>query len=61
MLVIIAATLLSILAMCIVHASGSLEKIKLHWNEYRCNPMYMPFAGSIRPDVGTAENFWTDI
>jgi hypothetical protein len=57
MLVIIAATLLSILAMCIVHASGSLEKIKLHWNEYRCNPMYMPFAGSIRPDVDTAENF----
>jgi hypothetical protein len=57
MLVIIVATLLSILAMCIVHASGSLEKIRLHWNEYRCNPIYMPFAGSIRPDVDSAQNF----
>uniref|UniRef100_A0A6C0F179 Uncharacterized protein n=1 Tax=viral metagenome TaxID=1070528 RepID=A0A6C0F179_9ZZZZ len=57
MLVIIAATVLSILVMGIVHASSSVEKIKLHWNEYRCNPIYMPFAGSIRPDVDTAENF----
>jgi hypothetical protein len=57
MLVIIAATVLSILVMGIVHASSSIEKIKLHWNEYRCNPIYMPFAGSIRPDVDTAENF----
>jgi hypothetical protein len=57
MLVIIAATIVSILAMCMVHASGSIEKIRLHWSEYRCNPIYMPFAGSIRPDVDTAENF----
>lgn len=57
MLVIIAATVLSILVMGIVHASSSVEKNKLHWNEYRCNPIYMPFAGSIRPDVDTAENF----
>ena len=57
MLVIIAATVLSILVMGMVHASSSVEKIKLHWNEYRCNPIYMPFAGSIRPDVDTAENF----
>jgi hypothetical protein len=43
--------------MMAIHASESLEKMKLHWNEYRCNPIYMPFAGSIRPDVTTQENF----
>ena len=57
MLVIIAATLLSIFTMCIIHALSSIDKIKLHWNEYRCNPIYMPFAGYITPDVTTAENF----
>lgn len=46
-----------IILMMIVHASESLEKMKLHWNEYRCNPIYIPFAGSIRPDVTTQENF----
>lgn len=43
--------------MVAVHASHSLEEMKLHWNEYRCNPVYMPFAGSIRPDVTTDQNF----
>ena len=57
MLLVIVATVLSVLLMGIVHASSSIEKIKLHWNEYRCNPIYMPFAGTIRPDVDTAENF----
>jgi len=57
MLLVIAATVLSVLLMGMVHASSSIEKIKLHWNEYRCNPIYMPFAGSIRPDVDTSENF----
>jgi hypothetical protein len=46
-----------LVAMMAIHASESLEKMKLHWNEYRCNPIYMPFAGSIRPDVTTQENF----
>jgi len=57
MIIVIIATLSAILLMGIVHASSSIEKIKLHWNEYRCNPLYMPFAGMIRPDVDTAENF----
>jgi hypothetical protein len=43
--------------MGIIHASYSLDKIRDHWNEYRCNPLYMPFAGAIRPDVSTQENF----
>lgn len=43
--------------MMAIHASESLEKMKLHWNEYRCNPVYIPFAGAIRPDITTQENF----
>ena len=49
--------ILAIFIMLAVHASHSLEEMKLHWNEYRCNPVYMPFAGSIRPDVTTDQNF----
>lgn len=48
---------LIIFLMLVIHASETLEKIKLNWNEYRCNPIYIPFAGSIRPDVTTQENF----
>lgn len=48
---------LVIFIMGIIHASESLEKIRLHWNEYRCNPLYIPFAGMIRPDIGVEENF----
>jgi hypothetical protein len=51
------APVITILLMGIVHGSESLEKIRLHWNEYRCNPIYMPFAGVVRPDIGTQENF----
>ena len=48
---------LVIFGMCMIHASESLDKIKVHWNEYRCNPIYIPFAGYIRPDIGVESNF----
>lgn len=48
---------LALLAMLILSASSSLDKLKSNWNEYRCHPGFMPFAGEIRPDVSTAENF----
>jgi len=41
----------------IVHASESLNTVRDNWNEYRCNPIYMPFAGIVRPDVGVELNF----
>jgi hypothetical protein len=41
----------------IVHASESLNKVRDNWNEYRCNPIYIPFAGVVRPDVGVELNF----
>jgi len=49
--------LVAVFLMAVVHASESLDKIKRDWNEYRCNPIYIPFAGFIRPDVTTSENF----
>jgi len=57
MLVFLLATGISLLSMCIVHGYFSIYKLKQNWNEYRCNPIYMPFAGYIRPDVSTEENF----
>ena len=48
---------LAIFLMGVIHASETLEKVRLHWNEYRCNPMYIPFAGMIRPDIGVQSNF----
>lgn len=41
----------------IVHASESLNTVRDNWNEYRCNPIYIPFAGIVRPDVGVELNF----
>jgi len=49
--------LVAVFLMAVVHASESLDKIKRNWNEYRCNPIYIPFAGFIRSDVTTSENF----
>jgi hypothetical protein len=49
--------IITILVMCIIHGSYSIEELRLHWNEYRCNPAYMPFAGYIRPDTTTEANF----
>jgi hypothetical protein len=52
-----ATPLIALFLMGVVHASESINKIRLHWNEYRCNPIYIPFAGTIRPDIGVEENF----
>lgn len=49
--------ILALLLTGIVHASESLEKVRDNWNEYRCNPIYVPFAGVVRPDVGVEKNF----
>ncbi len=43
--------------MGIIHASESLDKVRDNWNEYRCNPIYIPFSGAIRSDVSTQDNF----
>lgn len=48
--------ILVLFGMLVIHASETLNKIRDNWNEYRCNPIYIPFAGSIRQDVTTHEN-----
>jgi len=42
----------------LAHASESLDSVRMNWNQYRCNPMYMPFAGLIREDTTTTQNFY---
>jgi hypothetical protein len=49
--------ILAVFLMCVIHASETLDKIRMHWNEHRCNPIYIPFAGVIRPDIGVESNF----
>jgi hypothetical protein len=55
--VIIGIPLVGILFAMLIHGSNSLENLKLNWNEYRCSPAYIPFAGYIRPDISTTDNF----
>jgi hypothetical protein len=57
MLVFLLATGFSVLGMFIVHAYCSVEKLKTNWEQYRCHPFYLPFAGSIKPEVSSEENF----
>ena len=42
----------------VAHAAESLDSVRMNWNQYRCNPMYMPFAGFIRDDTTTSQNFY---
>ena len=57
MIVVIVATLASMLAIMVAHGMGNWEHVKTNWAEYRCSPMYMPIASLVRPDVSTYENF----
>lgn len=53
-----ALPLLAIFIASVAHASESLNKIRDNWDQYRCNPMYMPFAGYIRDDTTVSQNFY---
>ncbi len=35
----------------------SLAEIRKQWNEHRCNPLIMPIAGILNPEISTPENF----
>jgi hypothetical protein len=50
--------LLFIGAALLAHAAESLDTVRANWDQYRCNPMYMPFAGLIRSDTSTSQNFY---
>jgi hypothetical protein len=49
--------LLALVVMLGLYGSRSLDDLKSNWVEHRCNPIYIPFANYVRPDVSTAENF----
>jgi hypothetical protein len=39
------------------YVQANLDKLREDWTTYRCNPLYMPFAGGVQPDVSTLENY----
>lgn len=51
--VVIATTLLALVASSYSVAQGNIEDIKENWVKYRCNPIYMPLAGLVGSDVMT--------
>ena len=48
--------ILVIMGMMLIHASATIDNIKSNWVEYRCNPMYMPFASIINSDTTIQQN-----
>ena len=53
--IFVGATLTALLAVCYTMILARLDEIKQNWIEYRCNPMYMPFASLV--GVDTSGNF----
>jgi len=49
--------IVAIFFMLLIHASFSLDEVRTHWNDYRCNPVYLPFANFIKPEVSVSDNF----
>lgn len=55
--------LLTIIIVCFNAYKSVIQQVKLDWNEHRCSPIYLPFAGLIMPDPDksfvdtTVENF----
>jgi len=45
------ATLGAIGAVMYMYALGNIKDLKDNWQEYKCNPAYMPFAGFVGQDV----------
>jgi hypothetical protein len=55
--IFISAPFIAILFMLLAHAYGNLRNLEDNWSAYRCNPLYMPFAGLVDDKTGTAGNF----
>jgi|688.fasta_scaffold00948_43 hypothetical protein len=55
LIVVAVATFVALLAVCYTFILSSLDEIKKNWVQYRCNPVYMPFASLV--GVDTAGNF----
>lgn len=55
LVIFVVATLTALLAVFYTMFLARLDEIKKNWVQYRCNPMYMPFASFV--GVDTAGNF----
>jgi len=51
------APVVALFVMMALVGGNSLDDLRDNWAEYRCHPMYIPFAGFIRDDVSVNENF----
>jgi hypothetical protein len=51
------APLLALMGMMMGKFFQDFENIKQNWTAYRCNPVYMPFAGLVQPEVSASMNF----
>lgn len=55
LVIFVSATLTALFAVGYIFMIAQLDEIKQNWIQYRCNPIYMPFAGMVGQDV--ASNF----
>jgi uncharacterized membrane protein (DUF485 family) len=51
------APLVAIAGMMLNRFFQDFEDIKQNWPKYRCNPVYMPFAEFVQPEVSASMNF----
>ena len=56
-ILVIAGPLIVVGVILYNYAYANLDEVKKDWVKYRCNPLYMPFAGMMSTDVSTYENF----
>jgi len=57
MLLFFGLPIVAVFIMFCIHAYSSLDDVKSNWDQYRCHPMYIPFANLIRPDISVSDNF----
>jgi hypothetical protein len=44
--------LLTLILTSYTNYQSVMAQVKSNWNQHRCNPLYMPFAGIIMPEQG---------
>jgi hypothetical protein len=57
LVIFFAAPVLAMFGLMVVKFMDDFAEIKDNWATYRCNPLYMPFAGLVQPEVGVSMNF----
>lgn len=57
LVIFFAAPVLAVFGLMAVKFMDDFAEIRDNWSKYRCNPLYMPFAGLVQPEVGASGNF----